>query len=204
MVQADVDQHRRGVAAHDRASNNDSHAVAPMPRPIDSLELFYAHAIAIEREAVQCYDEFRAYFAQRGEEVLAALCGQMAAEERKHHEKILRAARGMELPAIDTRKYRWIDDAAPEAPPREAFYRVSTPQQVLEIALAGEVAARRFFRWVTRTSRDPAVRAVARTLASEEANHARFVMDALQYREPSLDWERVIAATGGAGLTPGD
>ena len=172
-----------------------------MPRPIDSLELFYAHALAIEHEAVQCYEEFRAYFKDRGEEVLAALCEQMAAEERKHHGKLLRATRGMELPVIDARKYRWIDDAAPEAPPREAFYRVSTPQQVLEIALAGEVAARRFFRWVTRTSRDPGVRAVARSLASEEANHARCVLDALQYRDPSLDWEKVVAA--GAGFMPG-
>lgn len=173
-----------------------------MPRPIDSLELFYAHAIAIEREAMQCYDEFRAYFRERGEEVLAALCDHMAAEERKHHEKLLRAAHGMELPAIDARKYRWIDDASPEAPPREAFYRVSTPRQVLEIALAGEVAARRFFRWVTRTSRDPGVRAAARALASEEADHARYVMDALQYREPSLDWEKIVES--GMGFNTGN
>lgn len=172
-----------------------------MPRPIDSLELFYAHALAIEHEAIQCYGEFHAYFRERGEEVLAALCEQLGAEERKHHEKLLRATRGMELPVIDARRYRWIGDASPEAPTREAFYRVSTPTQVLEIALAGEVAARRFFRWVTRTSRDPGVRAVARSLASEEADHARSVMDALQYREPSLDWEKVLET--GMGLTPG-
>lgn len=173
-----------------------------MPRPIDSLEVFYAHALAIEHEAIERYEEFRACFTRQGEEVLAALCEQMVREERAHREKLLRASRHMELPAIDAARYRWIDDASPEAPSHEMVDRVGTPTQLLEIALAGEIAARRFFRWVTRTSRDPGVRAVARSLAHEEAEHARCVMDALQYREPSLEWEKVIAS--GAGSTPGD
>jgi rubrerythrin len=175
-----------------------------MPRPIDDLELFYAHALAIEREALDRYEEFRTYFADRREEVFSGLCEQIAREERAHYEKLVRASSGMSLPPIDAAKYRWLGDASPEAPSHEAFYRVSTPRQLLELALAGELAARRFFRWVTRTSRDPAVRAVARTLANEEAEHARWVMDALQYREPALDWEKTLAAGAGPGAAGHD
>ncbi|HET9580970.1 MAG TPA: ferritin family protein [Usitatibacter sp.] len=171
-----------------------------MPRPIDTLELFYAHAIAIEREAVERYEEFTTYFRDRGDDVLAGLCENMAREEQEHHRKLLRAARGLELPPIDARRYRWLDEGSPEAPARELFYRVTTARQLLEIALAGELAARRFFRWVTRTSRDPAVRAAARTLSHEEADHARWVMDALQYREPTLDWEEMLASGVGPGV----
>ena len=176
----------------------------PMPRPIDSIEVFYAHALAIEHEAIERYEEFKAYFEDRGEDVLGGLCANMARGEREHHRKLLRAAKGMSLPAIDTARYQWLDSGSPEAPARELFYRVTTPRQLLEIALAGELAARRFFRWVTRTSRDPGVRAAARSLSHEEADHARWVMEALQYREPALDWEHLIAQGLGPGVVTHD
>lgn len=175
-----------------------------MPRPIDSLELFYAHALAIEREAIERYEEFRTYFRDRGEDVLAGLCENIVREEHEHQRKLLRASRGLNLPVIDEARYHWLDDGSPEAPSHELFYRVTTPRQLLEIALAGELGARRFFRWVTRTSRDPAVRAAARSLSHEEAEHARWVMDALQYREPTLDWEQMIAAGCGPGVVAHD
>ena len=156
-----------------------------MPRPIDSLELFYAHALAIEHEAMQRYDEFHVHFDGRGEEVLAGLCATMAREERRHYAQLLRTTQDLELPDINAVRYQWIGGTSPEAPAAELFYRVATPMQLLEVALAGEVAARRFFRWVTRTSRDPSVRNAARLLAREEAAHVRWVMDAMQYREPT-------------------
>jgi rubrerythrin len=105
----------------------------------------------------------------------------------------------MPVPNVDATRYQWLESASPEAPARELFYRVTTPRQLLEIALAGELAGRRFFRWVVRTSRDPRVRAEARTMCHEESEHVRWVMDALQYREPGLDWEKMIAT----GTTPG-
>ncbi len=175
-----------------------------MPRPIDSLELFYAHALAIEREAVERYDEFRSYFQDRGEEPLAGLCENIAREERAHYNKLVRASRGMSLPPIDATRYRWLNGVSPEAPARQLFYRAATPQQLLEIALQGELGARRFFRWVTRTSRDPGVRAAARDLSRDEAEHARQVMAALQYRDPAGDWEKTVAAECGPGVAAPD
>lgn len=170
-----------------------------MPRPIDSLPVFYAHALAIEHEAAERYEEFTVYFRDRGEEVLAGLCASLARHESAHHAKLTQASSGMNLPRIDPTRYQWLESGSPEAPARELVYRVTTPRQLLEIALAGELAGRRFFRWVVRTSRDPRVRAEARNMCHEENEHVRWVMDALQSRESGLDWEQMIAA----GTTPG-
>ena len=49
-----------------------------MLEPIASVQEFYAHALAIEREAAKCYREFQEHFTGRGEEVLAGLCGKLA------------------------------------------------------------------------------------------------------------------------------
>lgn len=174
-----------------------------MPRPIDSLELFYAHAIAIEHEAAERYGEFARYFEAKQEPVLAGLCRNLAANERHNWEVLCRASEGMELPPIEDSGYHWIDAQAPNAPAHELFYRVSSPQQLLQVALAAERSARRFFSGVARTTRDGAVRAVARHMAGEEAEHGRWVRQALEYREP-LDWHEVLVEALGPGHGPGE
>ena len=52
-----------------------------MRKAIKGVEEFYAHAIAIEREAMERYAEFEAWFRDRGEEVLAGLCANLARME---------------------------------------------------------------------------------------------------------------------------
>ena len=86
--------------------------------PIDSIERFYAHAIALEREAAERYAEFATYFADRGEEVLAGLCCNLASMERDHLEALLRASRKLHLPIMDTRNYEWLDHEAPQGASR--------------------------------------------------------------------------------------
>ena len=84
-----------------------------MPRPIDSLELFYAHALAIGREAIERYEEFRGYFRDRGEEVLAGLCENMVREEQEHLRRLTRASKNLDLPPIDAGRYHWLDSGSP-------------------------------------------------------------------------------------------
>jgi hypothetical protein len=107
-----------------------------------------AHALAIEREAAERYREFEDYFVRRGDDVLAALCGNLAVAEREHFDGLLRACGNLCLPAIAAADYRWLDASAPEAVARDVVYRVATPQQLLGIALATELRARAFFVWV--------------------------------------------------------
>jgi rubrerythrin len=150
---------------------------------ITSVEAFYAHALAIEREAAQRYAEFQAWFTGPGEEALAMLCRDLAREEHDHYTELVRRTRGLRLPQIAPGEYQWLDEGSPEAPAREVFHRVAKPRDVLQLALAGECRAVAFFERVARTSPDAQVRSLAREMVVEEARHVRWVRNALDGRK---------------------
>ena len=164
-----------------------------MPRPIRTVEEFYAHALAIEREAAERYSEFETWFFDRGEEVLAGLCRNLAQMENEHFLELVRASAHLKLPAIGVSGYQWLESGSPEAAAREVFYRVAEPRHLLEIALHAECNALAFFEWVARTTNDDSVRLLARGMAAEEQQHVEWVQKALQYH-PSrhIDWEKAL------------
>ena len=156
-----------------------------MPRPIASVEEFYAHALAIEHEAAQRYEEFAAWFAERGDAVLEGLCGNLARLEREHHRELLSGCDGLTIPAIDPGAYQWLGDAPPETGARDLFFRAAHPRHILQIALEGELRAHAFFVEVARTSPTRAVREVAAIMAAEESGHIGWVTQALEYHPVS-------------------
>jgi len=164
-----------------------------MRKPMTGVEEFYAHALAIEREATERYVEFEAWFRDRGEDVLAGLCANFAQMEAGHLRELEVRCRSMQLPAIAAGDHRWLDVGPPEAPARELFYRVAEPHHLLEIALQAEMNALSYFEWVARESVDPRVRALATELADEERDHVKWATQALEYH-PSrrIDWEAVL------------
>lgn len=171
-----------------------------MPRPLDSLEQFYAHALAIEQEAAERYDEFAAWFEDRGEELLAGLAQSLAGHEREHYNRLRAECDGLELPPIEARRYHWLEDGDFEAPAREMLYRVATARQLLAIALDAERNARRFFAWVARSAREPQVRMLAANMAHEEAEHVRWVLQAMERHGPVLEWDALIEDGVGPGV----
>jgi len=175
-----------------------------MPIPIRSVEEFYVHALLIEREAAERYAEFAAWFERRNPEV-AALCRRLSALEREHFEELAQACARLELPDIAAADYRWIDGTtSPEASGRELFYRLATPRQLLEIALQAEWRAREFFVEVARTSPAAGVRELASIMAAEEAEHVRWVRDALERTATGADWDDLIAHGTGPGTVVPD
>lgn len=175
-----------------------------MLAPIGTVEEFFAHAIAIEREAARCYREFQAHFADRGEEVLSGLCGNLANFEQDHHELLLERAAALTLPELPSDRYRWLESGPPECADHELVFRVASPRQLLEIALKAERDAKRFFEWVSGTTAIEEVRALADEMALEEAEHVQWVMRALEYvRADGVDWDQLLAAGGGPGLALG-
>jgi len=176
-----------------------------MPAPIATVEEFYAHALAIEREAAERYAEFAEHFDDRGEDTLAGLCRNLAALEREHFEELAAACRKMNLPAIALERYRWLDGASPEAPARELLYRIATPRHLLEIALAAEWRAREFFVGIARTAPTIAVRELASVMAAEEGEHVKWVRQALEYHvSTGADWDTLIALGAGPGTVVSD
>lgn len=165
------------------------------PAPIRSLPEFYSHALAIEHEAAERYGEFRDYFHDHGDEVLAGLCGNLGQAEEEHFRDLARASEGLDLPPIADGDFRWLESGSPEAAAREVFYRIAGPRQLLEVALQCECAALAFFEWAERTSADGRVRSLAHELAEEERHHAEWVREALEYQPISnAEWNRLLDA----------
>ena len=171
------------------------------PHPgIATPEEFYVHALAIEREAAERYAEFAGYFDGRGGETLAGLCRNLARAEREHFDELVRASEHLALPAIPTGDHRWLEGDAPETPARDLLYRVATPRQLLEIALAAELRAHAFFVSVARTALSVEVRQLASIMAAEEVEHVKWVGEALLYHTAEcVDWQRLLAE----GVSPG-
>lgn len=165
-----------------------------MPRPIQTVEEFYAHALAIERQAAERYGEFAAWFADRGEEVLAGMCRNLAQTENDHLLELVRASAHLELPALCAGEHHWLSTESPETVAREMFYRVARPRHLLEVALHAEANALAFYLWAARTTPDETVRSLARAMAAEEQQHVEWVRHALEYRpEARRDWEEDFA-----------
>ncbi len=161
-------------------------------RTLDTVEEFYAHALAIEREAAERYAEFAGHFERRGEEVLAGLCRNLAGAERDHYENLKAACKSLSLPTIPADKYAWLEGSSPEAPARDAFYAIAQPQQLLQLALEAECRARDFFVRVTRTSKSRAVKELAAIMAAEELDHVAWVRQALEYHGGRTDWGALV------------
>jgi rubrerythrin len=175
-----------------------------MLEPIGSVAEFYAHALAIEHEAAKCYREFEEHFNSRGDEVLAALCGNLAHFEQDHYELLLDRAKALKLPGLCADRYRWLESGPPECVDHALVFRVAGPRQLLEIALKAENNAFRFFEWVAETTTDGGVRALAGEMAREEAEHVQWVTRALEHVRPDgIDWDGLLAAGSGPGLALG-
>lgn len=175
-----------------------------MLEPIGSVEEFYAHALAIEREAARSYREFQEHFNDRGEEVLAGLCGNLANFEEQHYKLLLERSREFEVPTLPSERYRWMESGPPESVDRNLVYGMATPRQLLEIALKAERNARRFFEWVAGTTANGEVHALAEEMAREESEHVQWVSRALEYvRADGVDWDKLLATGGGPGLALG-
>lgn len=153
-----------------------------MARVLERIEEFYAAAIAIERDAAERYREFALYYGERGEEVLAGLCGNLARLEGEHLARLLQASAHLRIPEIPPGGFAWPAGEAPETAAREALYGIRNPRQVLEVALHDEQRAADFFRWAAASARDEAVRSLAREMAAEEEQHVRWLRHALEYR----------------------
>jgi len=171
-----------------------------MHPPIETIEEFYANALAIEREAAERYDEFTRYFEDHDEDALAGLCRNLADMERHHFEELATSSLSMKLPAIPHGLYGWLEGNSPEAPAREMLYRIAQPRHLLEIALATEWRAREFFAGIARTSSSLTVRELAAVMAAEETEHVQWVRKALEYHNATgANWEELIEA----GIGPG-
>jgi rubrerythrin len=162
-------------------------------KPIGSLAELYGHALAIEREAAARYDEFARFMEDHDNVPVARLFARLAGLEREHAARIEARAGTAGVPPTETWEHSWIDARAPETTAHEFLFRLMSPRDALELALAAEERARDWFERVCDASTDPQVRAFAASLAQEEGEHVAWVRRALDAEpDPNPDWERLF------------
>lgn len=138
---------------------------------IETPNELYAHAIAIEREAVERYSELAELMDDRGNAAVAEVFARLAGLEAEHLESLRRRTEGIDVPDLRAADYRWLDAGAPETAARELVFRLLGPREALQIALGAERRAQSFFEDVMFRADDPALRALAREMAADEGEH---------------------------------
>lgn len=168
---------------------------------IRSIPELYACALAIEREAAERYAEFAQRMADLGNDAVAEVFASLAAFEAAHVDELERRTRGVDLPPAGE-GWRWLESGAPETAARELVFRVMTPRQALEIALAAERRAQAFFEGTLMRAGDPAVETLAREMAAEEQEHVAMVERLLDHTPGPVDWAALFEAAAKADTPP--
>lgn len=148
-----------------------------LAKGITSVEVFLAHALVLEEEAVAGYVEIAGSLDVHNNPEVAALFKQMAKYGRLHASEVKALSAGMELPHIAPWEFVWQDGESPEAPAMETVHYMMKPAQALQLALRAEKAAHRFYADVASGTTDAKIKELASQFASEEAEHVRLLKE---------------------------
>ncbi len=173
-------EHRNKACAVSPVTGQEKEAPrADLRRCIGSVSALYAHAIAIEHEAVARYREFAAHVAEYGNDPVAELFRNLAQYGTEHAYHLAKKTASMALPKLAPGEYSWFDQEEPVLEAHAFVLRMATPRLALEIALRAEERAKAFFDKVIDESSDAGIREVARDMARDEQSHIDWVNEAL-------------------------
>lgn len=159
---------------------------------ISSREILLAHAMAIESEAVERFEELADQMEVHHNPEVALFFRKMAAIEGKHVDNVEALQGDTELPHIAPWDLSWGADESPEGPlHNDEVHYLMTPHHAIQLAIQGERRAADFFTMVSEDERAPAdVRELAGKLAGEELEHIRLLREWLaRYPVPDPGWQ---------------
>ena len=140
---------------------------------IRTVEDFFAHALALEREAATRYLQFSEQMLAHDNREAAGLFETLAQLESGHHGRLQERCRECAPAALKPWECRWIDPESPESAPLDAMHYLMTPWHAVRIALVNELRAQRFFEAVAASpDATPEVRSLAAEFAADEHEHA--------------------------------
>lgn len=157
---------------------------------IKTVEEFLAHALTLETEAANGYEEIGDAMEVHNNPETAELFHRFAKYCNKHSEEVRNLAAGKTLPQIAPWDFVWQDQEAPEAPSATNAHYKMTPIQALELAMSAERQAHAFYSSVAESAANDEVRKLATEFAEEEAEHVRTLTEWMKaHPEPEKDWD---------------
>jgi rubrerythrin len=135
------------------------------------LELFLAHALALENEAGERYDELAGMMEVHNNPEVTRLFKQMAEFSHLHAASVGKRAEGHALPELKSWEYKWDAATPPEVGDTADTHYLMTPHHAIKFALDNEIRGWEFYRRTAQTADDPEIRKLAKEFADEEAEH---------------------------------
>jgi rubrerythrin len=170
-------------------SQANTHTPGPAPAPI-TLDDFMAQALQMELEAAQRYNEFADMMESHNNREVAELFRKMAVIEGKHADQIMAEMHWQQAPAPLTPMPVFEGFEAPETAAGDELHYLMQPWHVLQLALANEERAERFFAQLASIATVASVRQAALELQQEEAEHVRLVKAwLLKVPPPDPNWD---------------
>ena len=167
---------------------------------VANLPELYAHAIAIEREAVVRYREYAEWMRDLGVDHVADLFDKLEKVEKAHLRGLEKETAGFPLPELSPWQYAWLFTSLPRTLENAFPLMPQNTRDALKLALAAEHRAIGFYRSVADEAADPMVRMVATTMLGEERHHVRDLERVLASEpDPHIDWEEVYADEAARG-----
>jgi rubrerythrin len=158
-------------------------------RPSDEYAEFMSRAYAMELEAVERYAQFAEQMDAHNNRAVADLFRKLSGIEALHAKRILEEMRWPSLPALPP-AYAWEGPEAPETAPFEAVHYLMQPYHALEIALACEQQAEKYFEQIAASGAPRPVQAAAAEMAAEEREHVTLIRAWLEkVPRPAAGWD---------------
>lgn len=145
---------------------------SPDAQSIDSLPELLAHALAMETEAAERYEELADQMETHRKSEVAAIFRKLEREEKAHLEELEAMCSRYDLPHYAPWEYKW--NTGGESPEAIAIDRVSyhmSARAAVELALVHERRAATFYAGVAQGASDAEVRTLASQFAAEEREH---------------------------------
>jgi len=153
------------------------------------VALFLAHAMAMEQEAADRYDELADTMEVHNNREVAELFRQMAKYSRLHGASVAQRASSHDLPRLKSWQYRWNMAEPPEVGEVEGGHYLMTPYHALVFALENEKRGHQYYALQATDTDDAEVRAMAAEMADEEAEHvAELEAWIARTPKPAADW----------------
>jgi len=159
---------------------------------IDTAEELLAHALTLETEAAERYEEIADNMDVHNNPEVAGLFRQLAKYGRMHAAEVEELSKDMELPHISPWDFKWGTESgeSPEAPPIEKIHYMMNPYQALKVAHFVETQAQEFYASVAETSPDKRTQEIAKEFSEEEQEHVDLLNEWLKkYPKPEKDWD---------------
>lgn len=157
----------------------------------ESLALFLAHAIALETEAGERYEELAGAMEMHNNQEVAALFRRMAEFSRLHAAEVrARAECHSPLPRLHPWEFRWNAPEPPESGDLMQAHYLMTPYHAIAFALGNERRGWEYYDTAARSAVDPEIRPLAQAFADEEAEHVATLERWLSRAAlPDPDWD---------------